>query len=84
MSERIVDLYGRPGCHLCDEARVELQALQSELGFEIREHDIEADDQLFKRYLERIPVVVIDGEEVCELFVEEAEIRKRLDTVGDA
>jgi len=84
MSERIVDLYGRPGCHLCDEARVELQALRSELGFEIREHDIEADDQLFKRYLERIPVVVIDGEEVCELFVEEAEIRKRLDTVGDA
>lgn len=84
MSERIVDLYGRPGCHLCDEARVELQALQGELGFEIREHDIEADDQLFKRYLERIPVVVIDGEEVCELFVEEAEIRKRLDTVGDA
>lgn len=84
MSERIVDLYGRPGCHLCDEARVELQALRSELGFEIREHDIEADDELFKRYLERIPVVVIDGEEVCELFVEEAEIRKRLDTVGDA
>jgi hypothetical protein len=31
-----------------------------------------------RRYLERIPVVVLDGEEVCDLFVDEAHLRDRL------
>ncbi len=84
MSERVVDLYGRDGCHLCDDARAELLALAPELGFTLREHDIESDDDLLRRYLERIPVVAVDGEEVCDFFVEEVELRRRLGTVAGA
>jgi glutaredoxin len=77
-------LYGRPGCHLCDDARAQLLALRAELGFDLVEHDIEADDDLHRRYLERIPVVVLDGEELFDFFVDERVLRDRLDTVGGA
>ncbi len=69
-----VALYGREGCHLCDEARSALLRL----GEPFIEVDIEADDDLFKRYLERIPVVTVDGAEAFELFVDEDALRARL------
>jgi len=73
-----VTLYGRPGCHLCDEARDVLERVRSEAPFELRLIDIERDDELFRRYLERIPVVCLDGEELFEHFVDEAALRRRL------
>jgi glutaredoxin len=76
-----ITLYGRPGCHLCDDARDALLALAVELDLSVTEIDIERDDTLFKRYLERIPVVCVGGDEVCELFLDEAALRSRLDTV---
>jgi glutaredoxin len=75
-------LYGRPGCHLCEDARTQLLALQPELGFVLEERDIEADDDLHRRYLERIPVVALDGEELFDFFVDEAVLRDRLGRVG--
>jgi hypothetical protein len=64
----VITLYGRPGCHLCDEAREAIVALRSEVApFELREVNIEHDDCLLARYLERIPVVAVDGEAVSEL-----------------
>jgi hypothetical protein len=62
-----VVLYGRPGCHLCDEARALLLEIRARHPFTLTERDIESDDDLFRRYLERIPVVAIDGEERFEL-----------------
>jgi glutaredoxin len=59
-----VTLYGRPDCHLCDEARTALLAID---GVELREVDIESDDRLFAAMLERIPVVEIEGRVVSEL-----------------
>jgi glutaredoxin len=73
-----VTLYGRPGCHLCDDARAVLERVRAEAPFELRLIDIEQDDELFKRYLERIPVVCLDGEELFELDVDEAALRRRL------
>ena len=73
-----VTLYGRPDCHLCDEARDVLLRVRAEAPFELREIDIERDDELFKRYLERIPVVSLNGEELFEHFVDEAALRHRL------
>ncbi len=73
-----VTLYGRPECHLCDDARAVLERVRADTPFDLRERDIEAHDELFRRYLERIPVVAIDGEEAFELFVDEAELRRRL------
>ena len=73
-----VTLYGRPGCHLCDVAREALERVRADAPFELREIDIEGDDELFKRYLERIPVVCLDGEELFEYHVDEATLRRRL------
>jgi hypothetical protein len=71
-------MYGRAGCHLCDDARVVLQALRREFAFTLQEVDIESDDGLHKAYLERIPVVALDGEELSDFFVDEADLRRRL------
>jgi glutaredoxin len=68
-------LYGRPGCHLCDEARTVLERI----GHPFEEVDIEADDALLARYLERIPVIALDGAELSDFFVDEVELRARLD-----
>jgi hypothetical protein len=71
-------LYGREGCCLCDDARAVLLRVRERLPFALDERDIERDDDLLRRYLERIPVVTIDGEEAFELFVDEAELESRL------
>jgi len=74
-----VTLYTRPGCHLCDEAReVILSVQRSDGGFELREIDIDGDDELHARFLERIPVVEIDGEVVAELHLEAAALLRAL------
>jgi hypothetical protein len=50
--------------------------------FELRELDIDSDDELFKAYLERIPVVELDGEEICELGLDAGAVRAVLGTVS--
>jgi len=77
-----VTLYGRPGCHLCDDARAVLERVRADTHFELRSVDIEGDDVLFRAYLERIPVVSVDGEEVYEYHVDEGDLRARLARVG--
>ena len=72
-------LYGRPGCHLCDDARAILQRV----GAPFSEIDIERDDVLHARLLERIPVVTLDGEELFEHFVDERTLRARLNGLAD-
>ena len=78
-----VVLYARPDCHLCDEARAGLERLRADgLEFELDEVDIEADDKLHGRFLERIPVVEVDGEIVSELYLDAEGLRARLDTLS--
>jgi glutaredoxin len=67
-------MYSRPGCHLCDDARVVLLRV----GEPFEEVDIESDDELLKRYLERIPVIALDGEELYDFFVDEQDLRRRV------
>jgi glutaredoxin len=78
---KTVILYSRPDCHLCDEARAAILELRRELRFELQEIDIDGDDELLSRYLERIPVVAVDGEQVSELILDVDALRARLDTV---
>jgi glutaredoxin len=74
----VVTLYGRPGCHLCDDAREALERVRARHPFTLREVDIEADDELLRRYLERIPVVALDGEELFDHHVDEQALGSRL------
>jgi glutaredoxin len=77
----VVTLYGKPGCHLCEEARAEIARVREERGFELREVDVSLEPGLQREYGERIPVVAIDGEELLELHVDADELRRLLDTV---
>jgi c-di-GMP-related signal transduction protein len=78
-----VVVYSRPGCHLCEEALERIVALHGEgYRFNLHEADIESNDLLLRRYLERIPVVEVDGIEVSELILDRAALKARLDTVG--
>jgi glutaredoxin len=77
-----VVLYTREGCHLCEDALAVLERVRADVPFALEARDIEADDDLLRRYLERIPVVEVDGEEVFEFYVDEPELRRRLGTVG--
>jgi glutaredoxin len=77
-----VTLFTRAGCHLCEQAREILVRAQARHGFELQQRDIEADDRLLVAYLERIPVVTIDGAEAFELFVDESELERMLGRVG--
>ena len=67
-------LYGRDGCHLCADARSVLERI----GEPFDEVDIEADDALHRAYLERIPVIALDGQELYDFFVDEPDLRRRL------
>jgi hypothetical protein len=78
-----VVLYARPDCHLCDEARAELERMRADgIEFELDEIDIEVNDELHGRFLERIPVVELEGEIVSELFLDADGLRARLDTLS--
>ncbi len=69
---RNVIIYGRRGCCLCDDALEVLERVRARTPFVLQKLDIEADDVLHAAYLERIPVVSIDGRDTFELFVDEA------------
>jgi glutaredoxin len=76
--QREVVLYGRPGCHLCDEARAVIRRVGASHAFALRERNIEESDELLRAYLERIPVICIDGVEAFELFVDEQQFAAAL------
>jgi hypothetical protein len=78
----LVTLYGKPGCHLCDEARDVVASARDERGFDLREVDVSLDAVSYRRYGERIPVVEIDGEEAFEYHVDPGDLRERLDRVA--
>jgi glutaredoxin len=78
-----VIVYSRRGCHLCEEAVKAILALRREgFRFELQEVDIETEEALLRAYLERIPVVELNGEVVSELSLDEPGLRARLDIVG--
>jgi glutaredoxin len=76
-----VVLYGRDGCCLCDDARQMLLRARGRHEFELIERDIETDERLLRAYLERIPVIEIDGAEAFELVINEGELERRLGEV---
>ena len=83
MPSPLVRLYSRPDCHLCDEARAGLEAMLAEgLDFRLEEVDIDSDESLLRRYLERIPVVEVEGEVVSELGLDLTSLRAKLATVS--
>ena len=75
----VLSVYVRPGCHLCDDALAVISRLGEAHRFSLQVVDIEGDPVLHARYLERIPVIALDGEELYDFFVDEDDLRRRLD-----
>jgi glutaredoxin len=75
-----ITVYSKPDCHLCADAMSTLRRLQADLGFSLQELDITAEAALHRAYFERIPVIALEGEELCEYFVDEALVRERLES----
>jgi hypothetical protein len=78
----VVTLYGKPGCHLCDDARRVIDDVRMTRRFDLQEVDITRDAGLFREYGERIPVVAVDGEEEFEFFVDPDGLVRALDRVS--
>ena len=77
MSARVT-LYSRPGCHLCDDARVVIERVCADLGESYEEVDITTFDDLLRRFQVEIPVTFVDGEQHDFHRVSEDRLRRAL------
>ena len=75
-------LYGKPGCHLCDDARRAVERATAGRDVVLERVDVSLDPTLNALYGQRIPVLDIDGETVFELFIDAGVLEQRLDRVG--
>jgi glutaredoxin len=76
-----ITLYGKPGCHLCEEARAVVEQARIEQPFKLVEVDVSLDPRLHALYGERIPVLELDGHELFEYVVDPYVLRERLGRV---
>ena len=70
----VIDVFSRPGCHLCDRAKGVLEAH----GLHVEEVDIDQDPALADRYGDCVPVVLVDGRERFRGRVDEVLLRRLL------
>ena len=73
-----VEIYTRPGCHLCDEAKTVINRFRSRYAMELSVVDIDRDPELVAAYGEEIPVVFIDGVKSFKYTVDEKELERKL------
>lgn len=73
-----VTLLGKPGCHLCDDARVVIERVASDVGVGWVEVDITGDRELQEKWWDQIPVTLVDGVQHDFWRVDEARLRKAL------
>jgi hypothetical protein len=73
-----ITLIGKPGCHLCDDARVVIERVAADTGAGWQELSILDDEGLREQYAELIPVVLVDGEQHDFYRVDESRLRAAL------
>lgn len=56
-----ITLLGKPGCHLCDDARAVIERVARDLDVPWDERDITRSEELTEQYWEQIPVTLING-----------------------
>ena len=73
-----VTLYTRPGCHLCDEAKLRIAPLLAEFGARLREVNIDADPQLRERYNVDVPVIFLADRKIAKHRIDPKQFRCQL------
>ncbi|MEW1846430.1 glutaredoxin family protein [Nonomuraea angiospora] len=75
-----ITLLGKPGCHLCEDAKEIIAKVAGELGVPWEEISIESSEELQEKYWEMIPVTLIDGVQHDFWRVDETRLRAALST----
>ena len=75
----IVEMYTRPGCHLCEVAQAIIEKVRRQTPFEWRVVDISGDADLEAQFGEQIPVVFVDGRKAFKFHVDEAGFRRKIE-----
>jgi hypothetical protein len=73
-----VELLGRVGCHLCDDARAVVVGVLDELGEQLLERDVDTDPELARRFGDQVPVLFVDGVQIDFWRVSESRLRAAL------
>lgn len=73
-----IEIYSRPQCHLCDDAKEVIERVRTRYGFTLRVINIEEDPQLEAAYGTQIPVIFINGSKAFKYRVDEAELEKKV------
>ena len=71
-------LLTRTYCHLCHDMEEALRPLLAEFGVTLEVLDVDADPGLEARYGERVPVLLLDGDELCHYFLDVDRVRRAL------
>ena len=75
-------LYTKPGCHLCDDMRDQLDAALRGSDTPVHYVDIAGDLDVYMRYRHDIPVLIIDGHEVARHRITETALLEALTAAG--
>jgi glutaredoxin len=74
----LVTLYSRQNCHLCDVAKERVTDVRSRVRFNLETIDIDTSEDLKERYGERIPVLLVNGEELFAFRVNATVLERKL------
>ena len=74
MAVRVLTVYSRTYCHLCDDMIAALHNLQGRFVFEIKVGDVDSDAALEARYGELVPLLESEGLELCHYFLDEVAV----------
>jgi glutaredoxin len=73
-----ITVYGRAGCHLCEEMRDVAAAIARETGATFDEVDVDADPAIAAMYDLEVPVLCVDGVKAFSIRVTPALLRERV------
>jgi glutaredoxin len=76
-----IEIYSRPGCHLCDQARAVIEKFRGKFAMELRTINVETSADLETRYGMDIPVVFMNGQEAFRHRVNPDELERKLKTL---
>lgn len=65
-------VYGREGCHLCQEMVEELTELLADRDIQFDIVDVDSSEMLKERYGHLVPVLAGEGGEICHYFLDRA------------
>ena len=73
-----IEIYSRPGCHLCDDAKAVIESARTPCPLDLKVINIETDPALEAKYGTEIPVIFINGQEAFRHRVDKARLERKL------